>query len=165
MAGPTTGSLRASTGQPPVEAVRGIGTATFKFGSSAFKLTKEWTLPGGAIYFEGYIDETVTLATDAATTDTTAQLPVGTQTVQTATRVTTTITTAANFSVGISGAATRFQTASTDITAGDTAMGTLAANAYTTATALRVTCNATPGAGAVRITAWVTGMRAATSST
>ncbi len=165
MAGPTTGSLRSSTGKPPVEAVTGIATGTFKFGSSAFKLTKEFELQGGAIYFEGYIDEIVTLATGGATTDTTATIPSGAFEVTVATRVTTTITTAANFSVGISGAATRFLAASTNITAGDTNSGAATANAYTSATNIRITANATPGAGAVRVTAWIRGIRAATSST
>lgn len=161
MAGPATGTLASDAATFPVR-VQHVGRHTAPTGFTT-GLDREWVGANGEIYFEYHINEEVTLSTSGATTDTTATIPAGTQQVIVASRVTTTITTAVNYSLGISGAATRFTAATTNVTAGDTDAGGSAASQYATATAIRITANATPGAGKVRIVARCIGVRPPTS--
>lgn len=113
-----------------------------------------------AIY--GQLSELVTLNTGGTTTDSVANLlPVGAIILGVTARITTTITTAANWSLGDATTAARFMAANSTLTAGTTAIGmqhmqgsvaTDAAGMVQTAAAkLRVTTNANPGAGVIRI--------------
>ena len=139
----------------------GVKTVTQKYGKSTSPATgAQYELVGqhGEIYGEYLIDEEVTLATDAAYTDTTATIPAGTVCVQTATRVTTTLAgnSVSNYSLGVSGATTRFQGTTTNITAGDTNVGssqTEGTTGYTSATAIRITCDQTVTSGKIRVVA------------
>ena len=163
MAGPATGTLASDPATfPPRTQAFGTFDATGPRAAATGSYS-EWVGAHGQIFFEYYIDEEVTLSTSGATSDTTATIPAGTQQVIIASRVTTTITTAVNYSLGISGAATRFTAATTNVTAGDTDAGGSAASQYATATAIRITANATPGAGAIRIVAKCVGVRPPTS--
>jgi hypothetical protein len=117
----------------------------------------------GASALECSITESLTLSTGAATTDTAANLlPVDAIIDSVVTRVTTTITTAVSFSVGDPTTAARFSASAGGMSAGSTRVGldhmsgavtTLAAGPTQAAAAkVRITCNANPGAGVVRIT-------------
>lgn len=116
----------------------------------------------GATWTSGSTTELVTLNTGAAFTDTTADLPANSIIDAVVARITTTITTAANWSLGVSGTTTRFSAASSTLTAGTTVVGlqhwqgsvtTDAAGPVQTAAAkVRITLNANPGAGAIRLT-------------
>jgi hypothetical protein len=108
------------------------------------------------------LSEEMTLATGAATTDSTANLlPANSIILAVTARVTTAITTAVNWSLGDSAVATRFSAASTDVAAGSTVVGlsamfgvvsaTNAGPTQAAAAKLRITCNANPGAGKVRV--------------
>lgn len=67
-------------------------------------------------------------------------------------RITTTITTAANFTIGDSGSATRYCGTQSTLTAGTTGL-CLAAGYYlnSSATPIKITTNVNPGAGAIRV--------------
>lgn len=123
------------------------------------------TLTGsnGATMVTGTISENLTLNTASTTTDTTMDLPANSIILAVTTRVTTTITTAVSFSVGDNSPNTaRFSASAGGMTAGSTRVGLdhmqggVATNAngpVQTATAkVRITTNANPGAGAIRIT-------------
>lgn len=119
--------------------------------------------------------EALTLSTVGATTDTAGNLlPANAELLQTVYMVTTTITTAASWSAGDATTAARFVSASTSLTAGNTVYGVRhrdPATATTSATGpiqtaasiVRITCNATPGAGAIRITVFSVVANAPTS--
>lgn len=111
------------------------------------------------------ISELLTLDTGATTTDTTANLlPAGSIVLTVVARVTTTITTAANWQIGDPTTAGRFTPANSTLTAGTTDIGrvhitTGIASATTgvyqaAAAKVRITTNANPGAGAVRLTSF-----------
>ena len=107
--------------------------------------------------------ELVTLNTGAAFTDTAGNLlPANAIIDSVVARVTTTITTAANWSLGDATTSTRFTSATGTLTAGTTVVGlnqmqggvtTNAAGPVQTAAAkVRITLNANPGAGQIRVT-------------
>ena len=103
------------------------------------------------------LSELTTIAA-AASTDTAIQMPAGAIVMAVSVRVTTTIPTATTFTVGDSGLATRFSTASVGVASGSTDAGT-AAGAYYNAGALsvRLTMVGAPPAantGRVRVTIW-----------
>lgn len=108
-----------------------------------------------------YAEELITLATGAAFTDSTANLlPANSEILSVDTYVTTTITTAANWSVGDPTTAARFSSANSTLAATTSQVGLNhkdgaaagAASAQKAAAKVRITCNANPGAGAVRVT-------------
>lgn len=96
--------------------------------------------------------ENLTLATGDVTSTTTMQIPAGATVVDVTALVTTTITTAVSWSVGVSGATTRYVNAYSTMTAGASQIGIDNPRKYTSATNLVVTTNANPGAGAIRLT-------------
>lgn len=113
----------------------------------------------------GQNSEEITLATGGTTTDTSATfLPANSEILAVAWRVTTAITTAVNFTLGDSATAARFQATNTNVDAGDTGIGwehrdggvssDAAGPVQRAAAALRITTNANPGAGAVRVQVW-----------
>lgn len=108
----------------------------------------------GQILAVQQLTELTTIAA-AATTDTTIQMPAGAVVLAVDVRVTVVIPTAATFTVGDSGSATRFSTAAVAVAAGSTDAGTKA-GAYYNASALsvRITPNAQPAdnSGRVRVT-------------
>jgi hypothetical protein len=117
----------------------------------------------GGYVLECSATELLTLATGATTTDTNANLlPADAIIDSVVTRVTTTITTAVSFSVGDPTTAARFSASAGGMTAGSTRVGldhmkgsvtTDAAGPTQAAAAkVRITTNANPGAGAIRIT-------------
>lgn len=105
-----------------------------------------------------YFEEEVTLATGGVTTDTTGTIPAHSIVLGVATYCTTAVTTAINFDVGIAGSTTLYATNSTKVAAGDVDVhadhlaGAAIFNA--TAAAIRLTTDANPGAGAIRVTVW-----------
>jgi hypothetical protein len=109
----------------------------------------------------GVNSELITLATGAATTDSSANLLPANSIIQAvACRITTTITTAANWSLGDATTSTRFAAANSTLTVNTTSVGlkhmqgSVASDAagpvQTAAAKLRITLNANPGAGALR---------------
>jgi hypothetical protein len=117
----------------------------------------------GAQWVRGYITEEITLNTGAAATDSVGNLlPANALIEAVVYRITQTITTAANFTVGDSAQAARFLGTQSTLTAGTTGIGLLhhnPANAtndlgpvQSAAAKLRITCNAAPGAGKIRVT-------------
>lgn len=106
--------------------------------------------------------ELITLDTGAAFTDSVANLlPANSIILAVLARITTTITTAANWSLGDSATAARFAAANSTLTANTTSVGlaamfgvvstTAAGPTQAAAAKLRITLNAAPGAGAIRI--------------
>lgn len=165
MAGPATGSPRSAEGVPTLDHPIGVVVEKANFGTGTV-ITKEVQLPSGAIYFEGYLDESVTLHTSGTTKDTTALLPAGTCEVFVSHRVTTSITTATAFSFGTALSATVFSGAWAGVTAGDVGVGGgTVANITTQAStfAIRITTTGTPGAGALHLIAYFKGIRPPTS--
>jgi parallel beta-helix repeat protein len=117
----------------------------------------------GAQWISGSATELLTLSTSGTTTDTTANLlPANSIIESVTTDVTTTITTAVSFSVGDPTTAARFSASAGGMTATSTRVGidhwsgavsTLATGPSQAAAAkVRITTNANPGAGVVRIT-------------
>lgn len=104
----------------------------------------------------------ITLSTSGATTTSTAFVPSLFYNHGCSARVTTTITTATDWAVGIAGATSTFGTANSTLTAGTTdytKQGTPAVALATgataaTLTAVLITCTGTAGAGAVRVKVW-----------
>ena len=120
------------------------------------------TSTAGATWKPFFLEEEITLATGAATTDSTANLlPANSIILCVTSRVTTTITTAVNYALGDATVGTRFAAANTSVAAGDTGVGlsamfgvvsaTNAGPTQAAAAKLRITCNANPGAGKVRV--------------
>lgn len=107
---------------------------------------------------------TVTLSTGGTTTDTGNIIPADCLLLALTYRVTTTITTAASYSIGDATTAARFVSGATGLTAGSTGIGlrhlqgSVSTDAtgpvFTAATAVRITTNANPGAGAMRVQVW-----------
>ena len=120
---------------------------------------------GGSVYYEADTG-VLTLNTGGTTTTSTVKVPTASYVGGASCRVTTTITTAANYSLGISGATTAYINTSTILTAGSVQQITfLAASGTKVGTtvvpgvalsALLVTTNAAAGAGAVHCKAWGT---------
>jgi hypothetical protein len=119
--------------------------------------------PKGEEWIQGQSTEELTLSIAAATTDTTANLlPANSIIEAVVARVTDGITTAANWSIGDPTTAARFLAATTDLGTGVQKVGIAHWNPAGAAPAngpqqaadakVRITCNATPGAGKVRIT-------------
>ncbi len=104
---------------------------------------------------EYFAEEEITLSTSGTTTDSAANLlPATSRILAVGYVVTQTITTAANFQVGVSGTANRFVTTTTGITAGSSGVGLNhigSAEAQAPAAKIRITTNATPGAGKIRV--------------
>jgi hypothetical protein len=115
--------------------------------------------------------ELLTLSTSGTTTDTSANLlPVGAVIMAVVCRITTTITTATNWSVGDATTAARFSASNSTLTSGTTSVGleqhggSGAAGAKQNAAAkVRITTTGTPGAGAIRITVFYWQFTAPTS--
>jgi hypothetical protein len=117
----------------------------------------------GGTWIRGVNSELITLGTGALTTDSVGNLlPANSIIEAVVARVTTTITTSANWAVGDGTTATRFISADSTLTAGETQVGlnhwsgavtTLAAGPSQAAAAkVRITLGTSnPGAGAVRI--------------
>jgi hypothetical protein len=117
---------------------------------------------GGQVYFAVDCGAT-TLATGSLTTTTACFVPNQFYNQGSASRVTTTITTSANWSVGVAGANAAFSAANSTLTAGTTAYaveGTPAAVLATGATAPGLTAvlytmgTSNPGAGAIKSKVW-----------
>lgn len=104
----------------------------------------------------------VTLSTSGATTTSTCFVPSLFYNQGSASRVTTTITTATDWEVGVLGALATFSTANATLTAGTTAFTTQGAVAMALSTgattnslvAILVTCTGTAGAGKIHIKVW-----------
>lgn len=120
------------------------------------------TCAHGATSIIGQIEENVTLDTGSTTTDTTIDLPANSIILAVSTRVTTAITTSTTFSVGDPTTAQRFSSTAAGLTLGSTRVGlnqmqgsitTDAAGPVQVTTAkVRITLDANPGAGAIRVT-------------
>jgi hypothetical protein len=106
----------------------------------------------------GATSELITLSTVGATTDSAANLlPANAIIGPVDCRVTTTITTATNWSVGDATVAARFAAANSTLTAGTTSIGLqhvdqtgTSGPKQTAAAKLRITTTGTPGAGVIR---------------
>lgn len=107
--------------------------------------------------------ESITLSTSGATTDSTADLlPANSIIDSVVCRVTTTVTTATDWSLGDATTAARFAAANSTMTAGATSIGlvhmfgnvstTAAGPSQAAAAKLRITTTGTPGAGVIRCT-------------
>lgn len=133
---------------------------TRQFGSAAARwqglYATEHIIPGlnGQLLTIQQATELTTIAA-AASTDTTITMPANSVVLGVSVRVTTVIPTAATFTVGDSGSATRFSTAAVSVAAGSTDPGTKA-GAYYNASALsvRITPDVSPASntGRVRVT-------------
>jgi len=128
----------------------------------------------GATWVRGESSELLTLSTSGTTTDSVADLlPANSIIGGVACRVTTTITTATDWSIGDVATAARFSAASVNLTAGSTVVGlahqggavSTDATGPTQADAakLRITTTGTPGAGAIRCTVFYSQFTAPTS--
>jgi hypothetical protein len=116
------------------------------------------TLGGGNVFWQ--VDTgTVTLNTGALTTTTTVKVPTNFFNLGGAARVMTTITTSANWAVGISGATAIFCSANSTLTAGTTCLANQV-NPTSTGTTSALTAilftmgTSNPGAGAIKARVW-----------
>jgi hypothetical protein len=110
---------------------------------------------GGSVYFEADCG-IVTLSTSSTTTTTTnCQIPLNFVNLSASGRVTTTVTTSANWSVGITGSTTAFISTCTQLTAGQDAHSFLVSPTKVSGTyaltAVLITTNANAGAGAIHV--------------
>ena len=122
------------------------------------------TTSNGGQWIRQSISESMTLATDGLTTDSTANLlPANSIIEAVVARVTTTITTTTSWQLGDGTTAGRFTAANTTLTANETDVGLLHRHGgistdatgpvQIAAAKLRITCaDANPGAGVVRVT-------------
>lgn len=112
---------------------------------------------GAASAVYGHNQESMTLNTGGTTTDSAANLlPANSLILGVTARITTTITTAANWSLGDTSTAARFAAANSTLTAGTTSVGMAhwagtVAIVQAAAAKLRITTNANPGAGVIHI--------------
>ena len=109
--------------------------------------------------------ESLTIAA-AASTDSAASIPAGSVILGVSVRVTTTIPTAATFTVTTATGGTTLDTSAVSTAAGSTDPGTAAGSFYqSSATKIRITPNLTPGAatGVVRLTGYYYSLTPATS--
>lgn len=129
---------------------------------------------GGAMEL-GYNSEEITLSVAGATTDTSATfLPANSIILGVTSRITETVTTAVSYTLGDATTAARFLASNSDVTAADTAIGTAAMEGgvatdatgptQTAAAAMRITANATPGAGKILVTVYYLKFTAPTES-
>lgn len=130
--------------------------------------------PNGGTWVRGVNTELITLGTGATTTDSTNNLlPAGAIIEAVTTRVTTTITTATAFSVGDGTTAARFSASAGGLTANSTRVGLqhlqgsvttdAAGPVQATAAKIRITLDAPPGAGVIRVQVWYSQFVAPTS--
>lgn len=143
----------------PYFSFKGADGATAGFEFSRYVRLRS---PQTALFWIDRKEALVTLNTSGTTTDTANLLPANSIILGVGARVTTTITTATNWSLGDTVQAARFAAANSTLTAGTTSVGlahhdpTVAtANlgpVQTTAGTFRITTTGTPGAGAIRIT-------------
>lgn len=136
-------------------------TAPFSIGTASNPGRVLINAANGGVWEHFQASVALTLNTGSTTTDTTNILPANAIIEAVTTRVTTTITTAVSFSVGDPTTAARFSASAGGMTAGSTRVGidhwsgavtTLAAGPTQAAAApVRITCNANPGAGVIRI--------------
>lgn len=128
----------------------------------------------GEQWILGQATELITLNTGASHTDSSSNLlPANSIIESVVARVTTTITTAANWSLGDSVTPTRFSVAGTGLTAGSTQIGlnhqqgSISTDAtgpvQLVAAPVRITLNTNPGAGVVRVTVFYRQLVAPTS--
>lgn len=118
---------------------------------------------GGAMRI-GQWTEIVTLDTGGATTDTTNTVPANSLVLAVNTRVTTAFGTAASFTLGDSSTAARYMATNSTVTVNARAYGVEAMEGgvstdatgpyHASAAAIRITCNATPSAGALMVQCW-----------
>lgn len=112
---------------------------------------------GGTVYWEQDCGS-VTLSTSGATTTTTCNVPKTQTTLGASVYVNTTVTTAASYSLGISGHTTTFMSSCTSLTAGTNCSqfvpAPTALAAGTGTGAVLVTANATAGAGVIHVKLW-----------
>jgi hypothetical protein len=112
---------------------------------------------GGQVYWEKDCG-VITLNTGGATTTTTCNVPKTFTNMGASVKVTTTITTAASYSIGIASATTAFMTSCTALTAATDCSQFAAAPGKTSQGAglgaLLITANATAGAGAEHLKVW-----------
>lgn len=115
--------------------------------------------------FGGYVEfgcnsELITLSTSGVTTDSVANLLPANSLIQAVTGlVTTSITTATDWSLGIAGTAARFAAANSTMTAGATSVGLAhwagtVAIAQVAAAKVRITTTLTPAAGVIRVSVY-----------
>jgi hypothetical protein len=120
------------------------------------------------------LEESITLSTGGTTTNSSANLlPANSLILHVAARVTTTITTATDWSVGDGTTAARFSSANSTLTAGTTSVGLnhwkgnvsteATGPTQTSAATLRITTTGTPGAGVIRVIVWSIPITAPTS--
>jgi len=127
----------------------------------------------GGIWERTSVSALITLNTGGTTTDSASIIPADCIVEAVTYRVTTTITTAASFSIGDATTAARFVSGATGLTAGTTGVGLrhwqgsvttdAAGPVYTAASVVRITTNANPGAGAIRVQVWYRFFTAPTS--
>jgi len=148
----------------PSGTFKGVGTINMQ--NSLFQSTTN-----GAFWERAEASELLTLSTSGTTTNTSANLlPADSVIEAVVARVTTTITTATDWTVGDPTTPARFAAANSTMTAGTTSVGTVhvdqtgAAGPRQTANAkVRITTTGTPGAGVIRITVFYRKFRAPTS--
>lgn len=173
----TVGTTLGVTGATTLSAACTVGTTLGVTGATtlsstlavtgATTLASTLTMTGGsgATWVRGINTELLVLSTGGATTNTSANLlPANSIIKATAHRVTTTITTATNWSIGDSTTAARFAAANSTLTANTTSVGLahmqggISTDAtgpvQVSATTVRVTTTGTPGAGAIRLVAF-----------
>jgi hypothetical protein len=111
------------------------------------------------------LEESITLSTGGTTTNSSANLlPANSLVLGVSARITTTITTATDWSVGDGTTAARFSSANSTLTSGTTSVGlnhwkgAVSTDAtgptQTSAATLRITTTGTPGAGVIRVIVW-----------
>jgi hypothetical protein len=149
----------AGSGSNDVNLIRDGAAGVLKLFQTATTDAKYRVYSANAGYAEyGAISELITLSTVGATTDSAANLlPANAIIGPVDCRVTTTITTATNWSVGDATIAARFSAANSTLTAGTTSVGLqhvdqtgTSGPKQTAAAKLRITTTGTPGAGVVR---------------
>jgi hypothetical protein len=161
------------------EAVRAQNTTVNLFrpitimGSSANVARLLWSASSGGVFEISSVSALLTLSTSGTTTDTASIIPAGSIVLAVPYRVTTAITTAASFSIGDATTAARFVSGATGLTLGSTGIGLqhlqggvatdAAGPVQAAASVVRVTTNANPGAGAIRIQVWYAVLTAPTS--
>lgn len=146
-------------------------TGTNKFQTATLE---QETTSNGAKITKGWVTENLTLNTGGTTTDTTIDIPANSILDALVWRVTTTITTAANYNIGDPTTSNRFVDTSTSLTSGNTGVGLRHMEGSRTTDAsgpvqggstakIRVTTNVNPGAGAIRLTLFYTSFTPPTS--
>jgi hypothetical protein len=118
----------------------------------------------GGVWELTSVSALVTLNTGGTTTDTASIIPANSVVLALAYRVTTAITTAASYSIGDATTAARFVSGATGLALGSTGVGLAhlqggvstdaAGPVFTSASVVRITTNANPGAGAIRVQVW-----------